>query len=74
MGDTVLESAVTKAVYEIERKFIVPLDYHERLQKLGFQLVNNEELLVDDYYDFAEDLNTGKKYLHGSFSIELVLY
>ena len=37
---------------EIERKFIVPDDYHERLTAQGFQLQKEfDEILEDKYYD-----------------------
>jgi len=40
---------------EIERKFIVPDNYHERLTAQGFQLQQEfDEVLVDKYYDTYE--------------------
>jgi len=40
---------------EIERKFIVPDNYHERLTAQGFQLQQEfDEVLVDKYYDTNE--------------------
>lgn len=40
---------------EIERKFIVPDNYHERLTAQGFQLQQEfDEVLVDKYYDTHE--------------------
>ena len=40
---------------EIERKFIVPEDYHEKLLAHGFTRENvYDEVLVDKYYDTCE--------------------
>ena len=40
---------------EIERKFIVPEDYHEKLLAHGFSRENvYDEVLVDKYYDTCE--------------------
>jgi inorganic triphosphatase YgiF len=40
---------------EIERKFIVPEDFKERLEEQGFNLVKEfEEVLQDKYYDTNE--------------------
>ena len=47
------------SVCEIERKFKVPPDYHQRLEKLGFELTESHDSLVDVYYDFS-DPNSGE--------------
>jgi len=40
---------------EIERKFVVPEDFKERLEEHGFGLVKEfEEVLQDKYYDTNE--------------------
>ena len=40
---------------EIERKFIVPDNYHERLTAQGFKIQQEfDEILVDKYYDIYE--------------------
>ena len=40
---------------EIERKFIVPIDYHDKLLAHGFARENvYDEVLVDKYYDTCE--------------------
>ena len=38
---------------EIERKFHVPSDYHDRLEQVGFTLTKIHKSIVDIYYDFA---------------------
>ena len=40
-------------VCEIERKFNVPSDYHDRLERLGFTLIKIHKSIIDIYYDFA---------------------
>ena len=42
------------SVCEIERKFKVPGDYHQRLENLGFKLVKSLISLADVYYDFSD--------------------
>ena len=40
---------------EIERKFIVPEDFRQRLEQQSFKLVKEfEEILEDKYYDTNE--------------------
>ena len=40
---------------EIERKFIVPDDFRQRLEQQSFKLVKEfEEILEDNYYDTNE--------------------
>jgi adenylate cyclase class IV len=40
---------------EIERKFIVPDNYHERLTAQGFKIQQEfDEILLDKYYDIYE--------------------
>ena len=40
---------------EVERKFVVPADYRDRLVGAGFEPVGNDkqEVLADSYYDFS---------------------
>ena len=39
---------------EVERKFVVPSDYKDRLMEAGFQPVDQFcEILADSYYDFS---------------------
>ena len=45
---------IHKSVCEIERKFKVPLDYHRRLEGLGFQQTKTHESLVDVYFDLSK--------------------
>ena len=48
-------------VCEIERKFKVPVDYHPRLEGLGFQLVKTHDSLLDVYFDVSKSTeNNGK--------------
>ena len=47
------ETAVL-TVCEIERKFHVPSDYHDRLERLGFTLIKIHNSIIDIYYDFAD--------------------
>ena len=40
---------------EIEQKFIVPIDYHDKLLANGFTQENvHDEVLLDKYYDTCE--------------------
>ena len=50
---SVQETAVL-TVCEIERKFNVPSDYHDRLERLGFTLIKIHKSIIDIYYDFAD--------------------
>jgi len=43
-----------KSICEIERKFKVPLDYHRRLEALGFEQTKTHESLVDVYFDLSK--------------------
>ena len=43
-----------KIVCEIERKFKVPFDYHQRLEGFGFQQTKIHESLVDVYFDLSK--------------------
>ena len=47
---------------EIEKKFMVPPDYHQRLEKLGFTLINKNAILIDIYYDFADGTQNASKF------------
>ena len=51
-GWEVIDAPKQAPVIEIERKFIVPDNYHERLCNFGFQLQQEfDEVLVDQYFD-----------------------
>ena len=48
-------------VCEVERKFEVPNDYHERLEAQGFKLIKTHNSMLDVYYDMLDpDKHTGK--------------
>ena len=41
-------------VCEVERKFEVPNDYHERLEGQGFKLIKTHNSILDVYYDILD--------------------
>ena len=48
-------------VCEVERKFEVPNDYHERLEAQGFKLIKTHNSILDVYYDILDtDKHRGK--------------
>ena len=53
-------------VCEIEKKFMVPSDYHQRLEKLGFTLINKDAVIFDIYYDLASGTQNSGKFLGDS--------
>ena len=42
------------SVCEVERKFEVPNDYHERLEAQGFKLIKTHNSILDVYYDISD--------------------
>ena len=52
-----------KAVCEIERKFKVPADYHQRLESFGFRISKTHESLLDVYFDISKSTNEKGIYL-----------
>ena len=42
------------SVCEVERKFEVPNDYHERLEAQGFKLIKTHNSILDVYYDILD--------------------
>jgi adenylate cyclase class IV len=54
LNQSKLDNSKTPTI-EVERKFIVPTNYHERLIANGFKLqMEFDEILVDKYYDTPE--------------------
>ena len=52
-----------KAVCEIERKFKVPADYHQRLENFGFRISKTHESLIDVYFDISKSSSDKGSYL-----------
>ena len=48
-------------VCEVERKFEVPNDYHERLEAQGFKLIKTHNSILDVYYDILDTDKHGGK-------------
>ena len=48
-------------VCEVERKFEVPNDYHERLEGQGFKLIKTHNSILDVYYDILDTDKHGGK-------------
>ena len=48
-------------ICEVERKFNVPDDYHQRLESKGFKLTKHHEALMDVYHDFADNNTSSGK-------------
>ena len=49
------------SVCEVERKFEVPNDYHERLEGQGFKLIKTHNSILDVYYDILDTDKHGGK-------------
>ena len=50
----VISAPPSSPMIEVERKFVVPDNYHDRMIRQGFQLQQEfDEVLVDKYYDNA---------------------
>ena len=52
-----------KALCEIERKFKVPTDYHQRLESFGFRISKTHESLIDLYFDISKSSSDKGSYL-----------
>ena len=68
------KDAKDKALCEIERKFKVLTDYHQRLESFGFRISRTHESLIDVYFDISKSRSDkGSYFLLILFSCNIII-